>query len=169
MQRKRRVSLEEKPIFLIVDALRKAGGVMGLAKEIKVADSAIYNWVDGIHQPNKHHLDMLLDYIEGIEKPVEQPVVVPAKPKPENYASNLGEPKIVRKTVEIDRVFLGGSGKFVAFGTTEKCSVFITPLCVKKIAEQMGSIYEGDSYEFELLEDITRRSDYITHRYVKPA
>jgi len=175
--RRYKIPFEQKPIFLLVDAYRKAGNAVELAKEIGVSDSAIYNWIDGIHHPNYENIETLRHFVYG-ERPVEPvvpmvnlPLVVPdKKPKQvDHYATPVEGPVTVRKVVEVTKVFLGGSGKFVAFGTTEKSSVFITPLCVKKIAEHMGSIYEGDEYEFDLIVDITNRSDYITHRYVKPA
>lgn len=163
---KHRTPFDQKPIFLLVDALRKAGSVIELAKELHITDGAVYNWIDGIHLPSRDSVNALRHYLygEGEVKPVPKPVK-----KPEDYARTFDKPKTFTKTVEITRVFLGGSGNFVAFGTTENCSVFITPVWVKKIAEQVGSIYEGDFYEFEVMVDITKRSDYITHRYIGPA
>jgi len=172
--KKYRIPFERKPIFLLVDAYRKAGGVTELAKQLGISDSAIYNWFDGIHGPNYESIDALRHYLYDNEhfehvEPVA-PVIPDKKPKAvEHYARPLDKPNTLKKVVEITKVFLGGSGKFVAFGITEKSSVFITPLCVRKIAEQVGSIYEGDEYEFEVIADITNRSDYITHRYIGPA
>jgi len=163
MIRKQKIPFERKPIFLLVDAYRKAGGVLELADQLGISDSAIYNWLDGIHAPSYESIEALRYYLYGNE----EPQAPPAK-KQELYAKPFDPPKTEKKAVRVDRVFLGGSGNFVAFGITGKSSVFITPLCVKKITEHMGSIYEGDEYEFELMVDITKRSDYITHRYVKP-
>lgn len=170
--RKNKIPFERKPMFLLVDAYRKAGGVMGLAEELGVSDSAVYNWYDGIHTPSYESIEALRYYLYGEEegvKPVPQVVTPAPVKKPEQFAKPTNLPNTFRKIVKVTRVFLGGSGNFVAFGTMEKSSVFITPLCVKKIAEHMGSIYEGDEYEFELMVDITKRSDYITHRYLGPA
>lgn len=169
--KKYKIPFDRKPIFLLVDAYRKAGGVTELAKQLGISDSAIYNWFDGIHGPNYESIDALRHYLYGTEQvePVV-PVISDKGPKiMQHYAKPLDKPDTFKKVVEITKVFLGGSGKFVAFGITEKSSVFITPLCVRKIAEQVGSIYEGDEYEFEVIADITNRSDYITHRYIGPA
>jgi len=163
--RKHKIPFDRKPMFLLVDAYRKAGGVTELAEHLEMSDSAIYNWFDGIHAPSYESIEALRYYLYGEEE--ARPAPKPVK-KQELYAKPFDKPNTVKKVVRVDRIFLGGSGNFVGFGTVENCSVFITPLCVKKITEHMGSIYEGDEYEFELMVDITKRSDYITHRYVKP-
>ena len=169
--RKNKIPFERKPMFLLVDAYRKAGGVPELAERLEISDSAIYNWFDGLHTPSYESIEALRYYLYGEEEVKPVPQVVPPVPvkKSEPFAKPTNMPNTFRKIVTVTRVFLGGSGNFVGFGTVEKSSVFITPLCVKKIAEHMGSIYEGDEYEFELMVDITKRSDYITHRYLGPA
>ena len=167
MRRKTTVPYDEKPIFFLVDALRKAGSVIVLAGEIGVADSAIYNWLDCVNRPNRESIAALREYLN---KPEQKPkstlpvVIQPPRPLRTYHAETI------RETVEVVKVFLGASGKFVAFGNAESGgNTFITPLCINQISKEYGGIYEGDVFVFDLVRDITGRSTYISHRYIGPA
>lgn len=173
MRSKSRTPFDEKPIFFLVDALRKAGSVTSLSYKIGISDAAIYSWLDGITRPNRDSVLALQDYLEFPESddkasfnpPV---VVVQQQPKPIPQ-QRLSLPESYRATVRMVKIFLGVSGQFVAFGKCDddEC-VFITPMCINAIQKDYGGLYEGDEFVFDLMRDITGRSTYITHRYVGP-
>ena len=163
-----RSALEEHPLLLLADCLRKAKTVKSLCDATGIHETTVYGWLGFRHGISDDSYAILSAYRRDLLKKPSEP------PKENKLTWSRKESGLTLPSIDTTaRIIKHGIGKddtpYVFARTVQDETVFIPSFVAYEIVKQMEYIKVNDVINVRVVKDLSNRSDYVAKKFLGSA
>ena len=161
------IKLENQPIVVLVDCLRKAGSSKNLSIELGIHETTVYGWMRFNHGISEELFERLKNYRSA---PLVKAAAV--EPTQEKTAWNRKESGLSLPSTDVTvRIMKHGLTKddipyVLAKTVPADETVFVPSFVAYEIVKQAEYIKIGDTVKLRVVKDLSNRSNYVAKKFL---
>jgi hypothetical protein len=157
--------LEDQPIVVLADCLRKAESSRNLARDLNIHDTTVYGWLRFSHGISEEYYELLKKYRSNQIKKL------PNNPQQNKNTWSRKESGLTLPSYDLEvRIIKHGLSKddtpYVFAKTAEEETVFIPSFVAYEIVKQLEYIKVNDIIMLRVVKDLSNRSDYVAKKFL---